>query len=180
MAGPQITNVSKWQNMYITGISRHIERIYTFFFISLERGPRSHDDIKKIIKFDTKFPGNMYDNWWLFTVTRKGRFKSSMFISIYLKCGVVNTEVIFHYWWPEVFVSGGSIGWHGVGFVVTAALIARSMVNGPPCRPHWAACSRHRGNVKQFHIYITVCRNVKIQGAFWLLTLRLHACRQPV
>ena len=39
------------------------------------------------------------------------------------------------------------------------------MVNGQPCMPHWAACFRHRGNVKQFHIYITVCTNVKIQGA---------------
>ena len=34
-----------------------------------------------------------------------------------------------------------------------------------PCMPHWAACYRHRGNVKHFHIYITVCRNVEIQGA---------------
>ena len=39
------------------------------------------------------------------------------------------------------------------------------MVNGQPCMPHRAACFRHRENVKQFHIYITVCRNVKIQGA---------------
>ena len=35
--------------------------------------------------------------------------------------------------------------------------------NGQPCMPHWAACFRHRGNLKQFHMYITICRNVRIQ-----------------
>ena len=45
------------------------------------------------------------------------------------------------------------------------------MVNGQPCMPHWAACFRHRGNVKQFHIYITVYRNVKIQGALTPINL---------
>ena len=39
----------------------------------------------------------------------------------------------------------------------------RSTVNGQPCMPHWAACFRHRGNLKQFHMYIIICRNVRIQ-----------------
>ena len=31
-----------------------------------------------------------------------------------------------------------------------------SMVNGQPCMPHWAACFRHRGNVKQFRLFYKV------------------------
>ena len=38
-----------------------------------------------------------------------------------------------------------------------------SMVNGQPCMPHWAACFRHSGNLKQFHMYIIICRNVRNQ-----------------
>ena len=45
----------------------------------------------------------------------------------------------------------------------TRVCSTKSMVNGQPCMPHWAACFRHRGNLKQFHMYIIICRNVRIQ-----------------
>ena len=59
--------------------------------------------------------------------------------------------------WPSYMM-------HPLFFSLTPLIRSQwSMVN-PVC-PIGQPCFRHSGNVKQFHLYITVCRNAKIQGA---------------